>query len=120
MAPYFYLGQDQDFPAIDASTPSTQRTWAESKYRYNFTYGGENVDVRADHKKLIRELGAAGTVLLKNEGALPLKSPRNIGIFGNDAGDITDGLYFQNLLSREGFEFGVLPVAGGSGTGRRE
>ena len=118
MAPYFYLGQDKDFPAIDASTPSTQRTWAEDTYRYNFTYGEENVDVRADHKKLIRELGAAGTVLLKNEGALPLKSPKNIGIFGNDAGDITDGLYFQNLLSSEGFEFGVLPVAGGSGTGR--
>lgn len=118
MTPYFYLGQDQDFPAIDASTPSTQKTWPESTYRYNYTYGESNVDVRADHKKLIRQLGAAGTVLLKNEGALPLKSPKNIGVFGNDAADITDGLYFSNLFSVEGFELGVLPVAGGSGTGR--
>lgn len=118
MTPYFWLGQD-NFPAVDPSTPSTQRTWAESTYRYNFTYGDEVVDVRDDHAELIREIGSAGTVLLKNtNNALPLKSPKNIGVFGNDAGDLTNGLYFANLVSEEGFEYGVLPVAGGSGTGR--
>ncbi|KXT02631.1 hypothetical protein AC578_1161 [Pseudocercospora eumusae] len=118
MTPYFWLGQD-NFPAVDPSTPSTQRTWNESTYRYNFTYGDEVVDVRADHAELIREIGSAGTVLLKNtNNALPLKSPKNIGVFGNDAGDLTDGLYFANLISEDGFEYGVLPVAGGSGTGR--
>ena len=83
--------------------------------------GPSNVDVRDDHAELIRELGAAGVVLLKNtNNALPLKTPKNVGIFGNDAGDITVGLYFggDNDLLNIGFEYGVLPVGGGSGTGR--
>ena len=119
MTPYFYLGQDE-FPAVDADTPSTQKTWAESTYRFNFTYGEEHVDVRADHHKLIREIGSAGTVLLKNtNGALPLKEGlKNVAVFGNDAGDLTGGLYFATLTTPTGFELGVLPAAGGSGTGR--
>lgn len=119
MAPYFRLGQDSDFPLIDGSTPGTQKTWAEDTYRYNFTYGPSNVDVRSDHAKLIREIGAAGTVLLKNtNNALPLKSPKNIGVFGNDAADLVNGMYFATLTTDKFSEYGVLPVAGGSGTGR--
>lgn len=79
------------------------------------------MDVRDDHAELIRELGAAGIVLLKNtNNALPLKTPKNVGVFGNDAGDITIGLYFgaDPDLQNIGFEFGVLPVGGGSGTAR--
>lgn len=116
MTPYFFLGQDSGFPAIDGDTPSTQKTWAESTYRYNFTYGPSHVDVRDNHAELIRELASAGSVLLKNEkNALPLKSPKNIAVFGNDAADLTNGEYFANLVSEDGFEYGVLPVAGGSG-----
>ena len=41
----------------------------------------EHVDVQADHYKVVREIGAAGTVLLKNVGgALPLKAPKFITI----------------------------------------
>lgn len=119
MTPYFHLGQDSGFPAIDADTPGTQTTWNTSTYRYNYTYGETSVDVRSNHADLIREIGAAGTVLLKNtNNALPLKSPKNIGIFGNDAGDLNSGLYFDYSLALWGYEYGVLPVAGGSGTGR--
>lgn len=79
------------------------------------------MDVRDDHARLIRELGAAGIVLLKNtNNTLPLTAPQNVGVFGNDAGDITIGLYFgadPDLLNI-GFEYGVYPVGGGSGTGR--
>ena len=70
---------------------------------------------------MIRELGAAGIVLLKNtNNTLPLKTPQNIGVFGNGAGDVTDGLYFDGDrdFANVGFEYGVLPVGGGSGTGR--
>ena len=43
----------------------------------------EHVDVQADHFKVVREIGAAGTVLLKNvAGALPLKAPKSIAIIG--------------------------------------
>jgi beta-glucosidase len=52
--------------------------------------------------------------LLKNfDNALPLQAPKNIGVFGNDAGDLVNGLYPQS-----DYEFGVLAMGGGSGTGR--
>jgi beta-glucosidase len=64
--------------------------------------------------RLIRDLGAAGTVLLKNTNStLPLKDPMTIGVFGNDAADFTTGEYPQN-----DYDIGTLPVGGGSGTGR--
>lgn len=59
--------------------------------------------------------------MLKNtNNALPLKTPKNVGVFGNDAGDITVGLYLgaDPDLQNIGFEFGVLPIGGGSGTAR--
>lgn len=67
------------------------------------------MDVRGDHSVLIRELGAAGTVLLKNvDGALPLKRPKNIAVFGNDAGDVVDGLYFSGEPFQQPYGFGGL------------
>lgn len=59
--------------------------------------------------------------MLKNvNNTLPLKAPKNIGVFGNDAGDLTNGLYSLGGLDLAGgdYEYGVLAVAGGSGTGR--
>jgi beta-glucosidase len=115
MTPYYYLGQDQDFPTIDPSggdlnTFLPKSTWTRP---YNLT-GESNRDVRGDHGALIRKHGAAATVLLKNvNGALPLKAPKSIAVFGNDAGDDTQGFYNQ-----VDFEYGTLSVGGGSGTGR--
>lgn len=94
---------------------------AVTEYAYNFTFGPSNVDVREDHADEIRELGAAGIVLLKNiNSTLPLRKPMNIGVFGNDAADISIGLYFggDSDLRNVGYDYGVLPVGGGSGTGR--
>lgn len=92
-----------------------------SEYNYTFNLGPSNIDVRDDHAELIREIGASATVLLKNvNNTLPLKTPKNVGVFGNDAGDITIGLYSladPDLLNI-GYEFGVQPAGGGSGTGR--
>ena len=43
----------------------------------------EHVDVQEDHFKVVREIGAAGTVLLKNvAGALPLRAPKSVAIIG--------------------------------------
>ncbi|KAF2233993.1 glycoside hydrolase family 3 protein [Viridothelium virens] len=114
MTPYFYLHQDTGYPSIDPSEGGLN-FFPTSSYLYNFTSTPPaNRDVRDDHAALIRELGAAGTVLLKNtNGTLPLKAPKNVGVFGNDAGDISSGLYFEG-----DYEQGTLPVGGGSGTGR--
>jgi beta-glucosidase len=47
-----------------------------------------HIDVQGDHYKLVRQLGAASAVLLKNErGALPLgKKDRSIVLVGSGAG----------------------------------
>ena len=43
------------------------------------------VNVQADHYKLVREMGAASTVLLKNDGILPVKSVKSVAFIGSDA-----------------------------------
>ena len=122
MTPYFQLGQDVGFPPIDGHTPDLG-FFGASGYAHDFMLG-PNVDVRSQHHtKLIRDLGAAGTVLLKNiNGALPLRIPKTIGVFGNDAADLTRGQYSlatmgPNLMDGD-YDIGTLAVGGGSGTGR--
>lgn len=71
LASFYHLNQDQGFPENNV-----------------FTYNVQHpiVDVREDHGILIREIGAAGTVLVKNvNGTLPLRSPRFLNIYGYDA-----------------------------------
>lgn len=115
MTPYYFLGQDVDYPLIDPdsadlNTFSPRKTWFKT-FELNGTRG---VDVRADHNVLIRQLGAASTVLLKNvDNTLPLKAPKSVAVFGNDASEDTQGYYNQ-----VNFEYGTLSVGGGSGTGR--
>ncbi|KAK4988866.1 hypothetical protein LTR50_003600 [Elasticomyces elasticus] len=119
MTPYFHLHQNVNYPPIDGSEGDLN-FFPLSSYVYNFTKGPSNIDVRDNHAGLIRELGAAGTVLLKNKNnILPLKAPKNIGVFGNDAGDLTNGLYsLAGGFASGDYEYGTLAVAGGSGTGR--
>jgi beta-glucosidase-like glycosyl hydrolase len=77
IAAWYFLHQDApSYPAtnFDAFNPDNEAT-------------NEHIDVQDDHYKLVREIGAASTVLLKNErDALPLKKPRSIVLVGNDAG----------------------------------
>ncbi|KAF2004117.1 glycoside hydrolase family 3 protein [Amniculicola lignicola CBS 123094] len=115
MTPYYWLGQDVNFPSVDPSTADLNTFSPRSTWLRNWTLTGESSrDVRDDHGELIRKHGSAGTVLLKNtNGALPLKKPRSIAVFGNDAGEDTQGFYNQ-----ANFEYGTLVSGGGSGTGR--
>ncbi|KAF4440063.1 hypothetical protein F53441_12385 [Fusarium austroafricanum] len=114
LTPYFYLGQDKDYPPID---PSSQPLVYNG---FKYPYPGPTPvgrDVRGNHSAIIREIAAAGTVLLKNENdILPLnKSLTNIGIFGNDAADPSVGTLFSD---DHGVETGTLISGGGSGSGR--
>ncbi|KAH7073707.1 glycoside hydrolase superfamily [Paraphoma chrysanthemicola] len=123
MTPYYFLNQDKDYPPIDGYTPEIG-FFPAANYVNNFTLG-PIVDVRQQaHTKLIRDLGAAGTVLLKNfNSSLPLRKPKNIGVFGNDAADFTQGQYSlaissDTVLADGNYDIGTLAVGGGSGTGR--
>lgn len=77
IAGWYFLHQDaDDFPKtnFDAFLTDNDET-------------NDHVDVQDDHYKLVREIGAASTVLLKNVGhALPLKKPRSLVLIGSDAG----------------------------------
>ncbi|KAH9467346.1 hypothetical protein MJO28_000086 [Puccinia striiformis f. sp. tritici] len=111
MSTYYKQGQDrEDYPklnfiSIGQGTPEEQR-------RLN-----QHVNVQADHHKLIREIGAASTVLLKNlNNTLPLKSPkevRTLVVIGSDAGDNPKGI---NSCNDRGCNNGTLAAAWGSGT----
>ncbi|RPD58564.1 glycoside hydrolase [Lentinus tigrinus ALCF2SS1-6] len=89
IAAWFLLGQDDNYPPVNFDTFDP---FNPAK--------NQNVNVQADHYKLVREVAAAGTVLLKNVGgALPLRAPKTIAIIGNDAGPSTRGPngYFFNF-----------------------
>ncbi|KAH6976415.1 glycosyl hydrolase family 3 N terminal domain-containing protein [Ilyonectria sp. MPI-CAGE-AT-0026] len=112
MAPYYLLGQDSaDFPTVD---PSLILTLAAT---VGLSIGNVDIpsrDVQGDHAVFIRQMASEGTVLLKNTNSvLPLKSPKSIGVFGNDAADPTDGLTYTDA-----YEIGTVDIGGGSGTGR--
>lgn len=111
MTPYFHLQQNVDYPPIDMES-SALNVLQTLPVNQAYITGPANVDARDAHTQLIRDLGAAGTVLLKNtNNALPLRAPKNVGVFGNDAGDPTNGLYYLS----SNYEYGTLPVGGGSG-----
>lgn len=120
MTPYYYLHQDSKwYPTIDIETEQIQAYLRGDEYRdydYQFHLGTpetKNRDVRGDHAKLIRKMGADSAVLLKNkDSALPLKNPGRITVFGNDAADVSGGPYLPSNA------IGAQAVGGGSGTGR--
>ncbi|KPI42161.1 putative beta-glucosidase G [Cyphellophora attinorum] len=121
MTPYYFLGQDS-YPSVDGSSADLNG-YNPATSNYSFTLGTDKSrDVRGGHAQLIHDIAAQGTVLLKNENAtLPLKSPKRIGVFGNDAADLVTGLYNTNNLNyagAPGYDIGTLAVGGGSGAGR--
>ena len=68
--------------------------------------------------ELIRKISSDGTILLKNNGILPLKSPQNIAVIGQDAGPNILGQQGCGELFRGcviGNNNGTLSMGGGSG-----
>ncbi|CAG8979856.1 hypothetical protein HYALB_00002629 [Hymenoscyphus albidus] len=90
MTPYYLLNQDHsDYPSLDPSAICILGASLTGEISCSIAAR----DVRGNHSSLIRRMGSDGTVLLKNvNNALPLKSPKSIAAFGNDAGDLMSGL----------------------------
>lgn len=95
LAGFYLLGQDRGFPETNIYS------WNLADPR------NRHVDVQDNHKvyntisyhrlgsdpirRLIRSIGAASIVLLKNKGSLPLQKPCSIAIVGSDAAVNPDG-----------------------------
>ncbi|EUC60302.1 glycoside hydrolase family 3 protein [Rhizoctonia solani AG-3 Rhs1AP] len=83
--------------------------------------GNTNVNVQADHYKVIRTIGEDSATLLKNVrtngGGLPLKKSKFLAVSGQDAGANPNGLWF-GFWGRITRTFGVHhdSVGGGSGS----
>lgn len=116
MSAYYLVGRDQSQVPINFDS-WTQQTFGPLHYAVESTTGqiNEHVDVRAEHGNLIREIGRASTVLLKNTNkALPLTGKeRQVGVFGEDAGSNS---YGANGCPDRGCDNGTLAMGWGSGT----
>jgi beta-glucosidase len=118
LKPYFKLGQDADFPPVDQANAVLLGINTIGHAGVNVT--PPSIDVRGDHSSLVRRLGAAGTVLLKNTGRyLPLTKPMNVGVFGNGAPyPVSGSVYINDSEDPQGLEVGLLDIGGGSGSVR--
>ncbi|KAL0932407.1 beta-glucosidase 1 precursor [Colletotrichum truncatum] len=117
MAAFFKVGNTvEGLPDINFSSWTLDTVGPLQYYaKENVQTINQHVDVRKgkEHSNLIREIGAKATVLLKNEGALPLKKPKFLAVIGEDAGPNPRG---PNGCSDRGCNDGTLAAAWGSGS----
>ncbi|KAH8116098.1 beta-glucosidase [Phellopilus nigrolimitatus] len=100
---YFIHQDDPSYPSVNfnAFNPIDPAT-------------NERVDVQDDHYQIVRQIGAASSVLLKNQnGTLPLNKPRSLVLIGSDAGPQPGG---PNEFTDNGGNAGILAMGWGSGT----
>ncbi|EJF60355.1 hypothetical protein DICSQDRAFT_201362 [Dichomitus squalens LYAD-421 SS1] len=103
VAGWYLLGQDENYPEVSFNA-----------FFQNDPATNAHVDVQDDHFQVVRAIGAASAVLLKNTaGALPLRKPKSIAIIGNDSGPSSRG---PNGYSDRGGDDGTLAMGWGSGT----
>jgi beta-glucosidase len=114
MAAYFKVGLTLNEPPInfDSWTLDTY-SYVHAAVKQGYQQVNWHVDVRADHANVIREVAAKGTVLLKNNGILPLNKPKFLAVIGEDAGSNPAG---PNGCGDRGCDDGTLAMGWGSGT----
>src|SRR6266571_1692170 len=104
LAGWYLLGQDSpSYPHtnFNAFLPLDEAT-------------NEHIDVQDDHGTVVREVGTASMVLLKNvDSALPLKKPRTLALIGSDAGPAHAA--GPNAFSSQTGVDGILAMGWGSG-----
>lgn len=116
MASFFKVGLTLNEPAPNFSSWTRETYyWVHAYAKQGWELVNQHIDVRGEHASLIREIGAKGTVLLKNNGVLPLKKPKFLAVIGEDAGP---NLYGPNgcAAGDHGCDNGTLAMGWGSGT----
>ncbi|CAE6488781.1 unnamed protein product [Rhizoctonia solani] len=117
LTPYYALGQDEGYPSVQYNTSGINA----GQY-LTLNPGNTNIDVQADHYKVIRRIGQDSATLLKNlqnnGGDLPLKTPKFLSVFGQDAGPNPDGLLSCGVFNQcpTGHFNGTYSIGGGSGS----
>ncbi|KAM3417422.1 hypothetical protein BST61_g5668 [Cercospora zeina] len=117
VAGWYYVGRDQN----QVENAPTFSSWTTDTYGFVNYYAQEgyglinyHVDVTEDHGANIRDSAAKGTVILKNNGVLPLSGKERLTtVFGSDAGPNTWG---PNGCSDRGCDNGTLAMGWGSGS----
>lgn len=115
MSAYFKVGRDQ------YRVPTNFDSWTNDEYGYEHAFVSENyikvndfVNVRRNHDKVHHRVAVDSTVLLKNDGALPLTGQEaTVGVFGEDAAMSRHG---ANGCGDHGCDNGTLAMGWGSGT----
>lgn len=115
MAAYYKVGRDA------VRIPPNFNSWTTAEYGPIHKLVGDGwgkvndrVNVRGQHAQLIRRLGSASTVLLKNDGALPLTGAEDfVAILGEDAGSNSEGV---NGCEDRSCDNGTLAMGWGSGS----
>lgn len=115
MAAYYKIGRDAVNVPVNFDTFTTQ---AYGRVRLLTmsppTLVNDDVSVRGEYRSIIREMGAASTVLLKNTGNLPLTGQeRHVAIIGNDSGS---NPYGANGCPNQVCNQGTLAQGWGSGS----
>lgn len=114
MASFFKVGLTIEREEINFSSWSRATNhFLQPAASDNFQQVNFQVDVRDNHASHIREAGAKGSVILKNEGALPLVKPKFVAAIGEDAGPNPAG---PNGCGDRGCDDGTLAMGWGSGT----
>lgn len=116
VAAWYYVGRDNSSVPINFDSWTTD-TFGNQHFfaKQGFSLINEHVDVRDEHANMIRHIGSASTVLLKNtDNALPLTGKEKFtAVFGEDAGDNPFG---PNGCPDRGCDNGTLAMAWGSGS----
>ena len=115
MSAFYKVGRDrQRSPPNFSSWTTDENSYAHFATKEGWKQVNKFVDVQRDHYEVIRKVGEASTVLLKNKGALPLTGDEGtVGILGEDAGSNPWGV---NGCDDRGCDNGTLAMAWGSGT----
>ena len=116
IAAWYYVGRDH------TSIPINFDSWTTDTFGFQHFFAmqgqtliNEHVDVRGEHSNLVRQIGSASTVLLKNTNkTLPLTGKEKFtAVFGSDAGE---NPYGPNGCPDRGCDNGTLGMAWGSGS----
>ncbi|THY42848.1 glycoside hydrolase family 3 protein [Aureobasidium pullulans] len=117
LASWYLVGGDTEVPHVNFQS-WTPDTFGPVHAHVGSTWGtglvDQHVDVRREHGRLIREIGGASTVLLKNtHDTLPLNNTARLtAVFGEDAGSNPLG---PNGCRNHACDVGSLAVGWGSG-----